>query len=225
MTQDKHIFSVTTRTLLGKKTKQLRRNGQIIGSVSIPNQPSLHIEASYRAFTDLIAKAGESGLLYLTVDVNKKQLPVLIEDLQIDPITEEILHVTFRQVSLTEKVEAEVPIIFIGEVAVKDGVLVTVKDSVEVEALPTDLPEHFEVDLSILSEIGQSITLADLVIDASKVELVLAEDQAAEDVTIVVLQGQQVEEEVVDEALAEPEILTASDKTEEVTPNSKDSKE
>jgi len=164
-------------------------------------------------------------LLYLTVDVNKKQLPVLIEDLQIDPITEEILHVTFRQVSLTEKVEAEVPIIFIGEVAVKDGVLVTVKDSVEVEALPTDLPEHFEVDLSILSEIGQSITLADLVIDASKVELVLAEDQAAEDVTIVVLQGQQVEEEVVDEALAEPEILTASDKTEEVTPNSKDSKE
>ncbi len=215
MTQDKHIFSASTRTLLGKKTKQLRRNGQIIGSVSIANKPSLHIEASYKDFTTLIEKAGESGLFYLSVDGGKQQLPVLIDDLQLDPITEEILHVTFRQVSLTQKVEAEIPVVFIGEITAKEAVLVTVKDTVEIEALPTDLPENFEVDLSVLAEIGQSITLADLKFDASKIQLVLAEDQEAADVTLVVLQGQQVEEEVTDEVPAEPEILTASDKTEE----------
>lgn len=215
MTQDKHIFPVATRTLFGKKTNQLRRNGQIIGSVSIANKPSLHIEASYKDFATLIDTAGESGLFYITIDGGKQQLPVLIDDLQIDPITEEILHVTFRQVSLTEKVEAEIPVVFIGEMTAKEAVLVTVKDTVEIEALPTDLPEHFEVDLSVLSEVGQSITLADLKFDASKIELVLAEGQEAADVAIVVVQGQQVEDEVTDETPAEPEILTASDKTEE----------
>jgi len=109
-----------------------------------------------------------------------------------DPVSGKPLHVDFRQVNLKEKVTANIPIEIIGEspaIKEKDGVLVTPLDEIEVEALPTDLPESIQVDISGLANIGDSITVADLKV-GDKVEI-----QTDPETPIVLIQEQQAEEE------------------------------
>lgn len=226
MTQANHIFSVETRSILGKKVKNLRADGLVIGSVSVPGKESLHVQASYRDLSKLLNEVAESSLFYLQIDGKKQTIPVLIDDIQVDPISQEMKHVTFRKVSLTETVEAEIEIEFIGEVEAKGGSLVTVRDTVEIEALPTDLPEMFEVDLSVITEIGQSITLADLTFDTEKISLVVGDQDPAE-MPIVVYQAQEEEEsdDDVDDEIAEPEITVGSGESGEKAAESEADKE
>ena len=84
-----------------------------------------------------------------------------------------MLHLDFYKVNLKEKITTTIPVELTGESpAVKTGnILVEVTDEVEVEALPTDLPEKFLVDTSRLENLNQTITVADLQIDKSKIEI------------------------------------------------------
>lgn len=129
------------------------------------NVPSLAVELSQKEFEGVFHQAGETGLLDLFVEGEEKARPVLIHSLQLHPVASQPLHVDFHQVDLKEKVKAMVPISFGGEpqaVKEKKGLLLTPLNEIEVEALPTDLPEHFEVDVSSLSEVDQEIKVADL---------------------------------------------------------------
>lgn len=191
---DKHTFDVQERNTLGKKVKQLRKQGLGVGSISTPNGKAKSVQFDQKKFNKMLEKAGESSLLYLSVGEEKKQRPVLVDEIQAEPVTGEMIHVTFRQVSLKDKVTAEIPVEFIGETDVADTTLVVVRDMVEVEALPTDLPEKIEVDISVLTEAGQSISVADLNVDTEKVTIVVGEDQEAENMPVVMLQ--EVQEEV-----------------------------
>lgn len=198
---DKHILQAQKREIVGKKVKQLRNQGLGIGSISTPSGKSLSVQFGQKELQKLLGEVGESTLIYLTIEGEKAARPVLLEEAQYSPLTHDLFHVAFRQVSLKEKVSAEIPVEIIGEVDVADTTLVVVKNSVEVEALPTDLPEKFEIDVSILTEAGQTISLADLKFDTSKITLVLAEDQDAATTPVVMLQ--EIKEEVVAEEPAE----------------------
>lgn len=86
--------------------------------------------------------------------------------------------------------------------------MVTVKDSIEVVALPTDLPESFVLDQSLLKEIGQTLSLADLKFDADKIELVLAEGEVPSEVVLLSVQEKREKKrlsEVAPSEGAEPE--------------------
>jgi large subunit ribosomal protein L25 len=194
---DKHTFSVQERTTLGKKVAQLRKQGLGVGSISTPNGKAKSVQFEQKKFSKMLENAGESSLLYLSVGEEKKQRPVLVDEIQENPVTGEMIHVTFRQVSLKDKVVAEVPVEFVGETNVPDTTLVIVRDMVEVEALPTDLPEKIEVDVTTLTEAGQTIAVSDLNVDTEKVTIVIGEDQEAENMPVVMLQ--EVQEEVADE--------------------------
>jgi large subunit ribosomal protein L25 len=85
-----------------------------------------------------------------------------------------MIHVNFLQVDLKEKVEAEVPVELVGESPAEKqslGTVVQYLNEIKVEALPTDLPEKFEVDTSELAEVDQAIYIKDLKYDKSKVEV------------------------------------------------------
>lgn len=194
---DKHILQAQKREIVGKKVKQLRNQGLGIGSISTPGGKSLSVQFAQKELQKLLTEVGESTLIYLTIEGEKTARPVLLEETQYNPLTQDLFHVAFRQVSLKEKVSAEIPVEIIGEVDIADTTLVVVKNSVEVEALPTDLPEKFEIDVTVLTEAGQTISLADLKFDASKVSLVLAEDQDPATTPVVMLQ--EIKEEVVAE--------------------------
>ncbi len=115
-------------------------------------------------FETVFSKSGESGLISLKID-NGQEYPVIVKDIQMDPIKQRIIHVDFFKVNMDEKVVAEVALEFVGESpAVKSagGIVVHNFDTLEIECLPSALIQHINVDLSLLAEIGDSITLADI---------------------------------------------------------------
>jgi large subunit ribosomal protein L25 len=89
----------------------------------------------------------------------------LIHDLDVHSVTDELLHVDFLAVKADEKVEAEVPIVLVGESPVEKnniGRVELVKDAVLVEAYPQDLPHEIKVDISKIQTPADVIHVSDL---------------------------------------------------------------
>jgi len=201
-----------------KKNNQLRREGLIPANMYQAGKESIALELDNGIFAKLIRNLNENAILYLQIGDDKKELPVLIDEVQYDVFGKNILHVVFRKINLSEKIHADVSIELVGEFEVENGVLVLAKDSVEIEALPTDVPEHFEIDQSQLKAIGDKITLDSLVFDSSKITLVLGEEEKPEDIALVLVQekAEEVIEEETSEELVEPELVGDKEaKTEE----------
>jgi large subunit ribosomal protein L25 len=113
-------------------------------------------------------KAGETGIVSLKI--GKESKPVLIRATQKHPLTGQILHIDFYQVNLKEKVKVEIPIEIIGEspaVEKSEGLLLTPITEIEVEALPTELPESIKVDISKLAHIDDAVLIKNLKIPPS----------------------------------------------------------
>jgi large subunit ribosomal protein L25 len=90
------------------------------------------------------------------------------------------LHVDFHKINLTEKVTANIPIVAIGDakaVSDKIGSLLTLLSEIEVEALPSNLPEKIEVDISGLSNVEESLKIKDIKIDNTKITLLSDPEQ------------------------------------------------
>src|SRR3989344_3130756 len=165
------------RTVLGRKVKQLRREGLIPAHVFGHKVKTTHVQVKATEFGKVFEKVGETGIIDLDVDKEKK--PVLVKNIQIHPVTDEPLHIDFYQVNLSEKVKVNVPLEITGEspaVEKKIGLLLTPISELEIEALPTDLPENIEVDISNLNEIDDEIKVKDLKVDRSKIEVLTDEE-------------------------------------------------
>lgn len=161
----KHSLTATTRSELRRKVKQLRLEGKLPGTVYGRGIKSASVTMAADSFAKVYADAGETGLIALQVD--KEMRPVLVHSVQKDPVTSNILHVEFHQVDLKEKVHAKVPVELVGEspaVAQKLGVLLTVLSDIEVEALPAELPEKIEVDITKLAEVDQEVKVSDIAV-------------------------------------------------------------
>lgn len=178
MTKEKHQLKAQVRTLLGRKVKQLRKEGLLPATVYGKGFDSISVQINLIEAEKIFNEIGESGLVELIVD-EKEKLPILFRNPQYHPLDEKLIHIDCYKVNLKEKISAMVPIEFVGESqAVKDGnTLVTVTDEVEVEALPADLPESIEVDLTVLENLESTITVADLKVDKSKVEILTDAEQ------------------------------------------------
>lgn len=178
MTKEKHQLNAQVRTLLGRKVKQLRKEGLLPATVYGKGFDSMSVQINLIEAEKIFNEIGESGLVELIVD-EKEKLPILFRNPQYHPLDEKLIHIDCYKVNLKEKISAMVPIEFIGESqAVKDGnTLVTVTDEVEVEALPADLPESIEIDLAVLENLESVVTVADLKVDRSKVEILTDAEQ------------------------------------------------
>jgi len=178
MTKEKHQLNAQIRTLLGRKVKQLRNQGLLPATIYGKGLESISIQVNLIEAEKVFEEVGESGLVELMVN-EKEKLPILFRNPQYHPVEGNLIHIDCYKVNLKEKISAMVPIEFIGESqAVKDGnTLMTVTDEVEVEALPADLPESIEVDLAVLENLESVITVADLKIDKSKVEILTDAEQ------------------------------------------------
>lgn len=195
---DKTTFSVEERQVLGSKVKNIRNNNQMPGNVYGIGKDSEAVILSLNEFARLYDEVGETGVVYLKIGDRKQATPVLIDEVQVHPVTNQPLHVAFKRVDLSQEIEAEIPVELIGEFDVSQAVMVQVKKEIEVEALPEDLPDNFQIDLSTLTEIGQMITLKDLDFDKSKVKLVGVETDEDWEQPVVLVQEQR-EEEVEEE--------------------------
>jgi len=169
---DKKILKAEKRKVFGRKVKILRREGIIPGNVYGKKIKSEGIQVDQKEFEEVFKETGETGLIELVLGKEKKA--VLVHNLQTDPLEDTIIHVDFLQVDLKQKVSADIPVEIVGEAPAEKqgmGTLVQYIDEIEVEALPTDLPEKFEIDVSILAEVDAFISVKDLKVEKDKVKI------------------------------------------------------
>ncbi len=161
---EKYQLKAKKRTLLGRKVKQLRKKGLLPGNLYGREIKSCPVEVDLVSFKKVFRQAGETKIVELYLG-EKEIRPVLIHNVAIDPLTDNPLHVDFYQVNLKEKITAKVPIILTGQspaVNQKIGLLIQTLNEVEIEALPTNLPEKLMMDVSSLTQLDQELKVADL---------------------------------------------------------------
>lgn len=190
-------LNADVRKIAGRKVKTLRAKGIIPANIYGKDVKSVSVQVNSKEFKEVFKKAGETGIVDLSI--GKEVRPVLVGNLSVHPATDEILHIDFRQVNLKEKVSANIPVELVGESpAEKSGVgtVVLLLQELEVEALPADLPEKFEIDASKLAEVDQTVKISDLDVDKKKVEF----KQSADEIVAKVEPPQK--EEVVEAPVA-----------------------
>lgn len=205
------VLNAQRRDVLGKQVKALRRQGHLPAVVYGHHIQPVAILLDTKEASRLLSGVTSSQLI--KVSINGEQHNVLVREKQRNPITGTLLHVDFLEVSMTEKLRANVVIALEGEApAVKelDGIVVTGIEQLEVESLPGDLPERITVDISSLVAIGDSIHVRDIRVPAA-VEVLTDLDEMIVLVTAPV--AEEVEEvEVVGEG---PEVIEKGKKEEE----------
>lgn len=151
------------RELFGKQLKKLRKEGKLPANIFGPDIKSEAITVNVIDFKRIYKQAKETAVVY--IKHGTKETPVLIRSVQKHPVIDLLLHVDFRKIDLTQKIETKVPILVVGEapaVEQKGGVLLTQLNEVTVEALPDEIPSNISVDISSLNEIGDEINIAGL---------------------------------------------------------------
>lgn len=171
---DKLSLNAEERTVLGKKVNRLRKDGKLPAHVFGKGLDTEHVTIDTKEFLQIFHQAGETGLISLKIGAEKVR-PVLIREVQYNPVTGDLIHIDFYQVNLTQKVKVSVPLILIGEqpesVHLGETIVLQTLNEVEVEALPTDLIEKIEVDITPLKNIDDTISVSQLNFDHIKLTI------------------------------------------------------
>lgn len=195
------------RQVLGKKVKKFRKDGLIPGNVYGKGLESEHVFIKSALFNQVFIRAGQTGLIDLKIGTEKVK-PVLIRDLQYDPVRGQLLHIDFYQVNLLEKVRVNVPIILIGDEAelvhLGEAVVLNPVSEIEVEALPGDLIDKVEVDITPLKAVDDAITVGELNLDREKITVITPEEEVVVKLAPAITEEMQklIEEQAAEAAAA-----------------------
>lgn len=175
----------------GASARALRRAGSVPGVVYGAHHAATPIAISAMAFGKVLREAGEATIVSLAG--LGEPLPTLIHEVDLDPITNQPRHVDFYAVTKGEKVEVAIPLVFKGvSPAVEQGAnLVKVLHELEVKADPMNLPHDIEVDLSVLTALGDRIRAKDLVLPTG-VELITEPEEVVALVQEIVEEKEEV---------------------------------
>ena len=212
--QPKVELNVSPRPVLGKKVKRLRREGIIPANVYGRALDSVAIQVVRDDLVRVVRTAGRNEIIYLRLD-GEEPRPTFVRQIQLNPVTDAILHVDFYQISLAEKVRIEVPVALVGTAPAEQthgGTLLHSLDSITVEGLPADIPSVIEVEVSGLEEIDASIHVGELSVPDQVTVLTDPEVVVAKIAPPHV--EKEVEEEVVEEEVAAEEEAAAEEAAE-----------
>jgi len=163
-------IAVDPRLVTGKQVRALRRQGITPAHLYGHATDSLSLQAGTKEIVDLLRTAKRNAIVDLRINGESEPRPVVLRGIQRNPVTSELLHVDFLQISLTERLRADVPLVLVGEapaVNMYNGVLLQSIEYLHVEALPMDVPEQIEVDVSGLAELDASLHVRDLNVPAN----------------------------------------------------------
>lgn len=169
MSQDTISLELTTRTVTGKAVKQLRKDGTVPAVIHDHGKESLHVQGEYNAVAKVWQQAGKHHPVEIAAD--GKKFTALIKDAAFDPRKHTITHLVFNAVDKNQKVEAEIPVQpryaegNESSPAERAGLIVLAQlDAVEVRAIASKLPDFLEYNAEKLVEIGDHVTVADLIV-------------------------------------------------------------
>lgn len=158
-------LAAATRT---QKGERVRQTGKLPAIVYGADGKPVSISLNYSEFLKLYKAAGASTLVDLALD-SKEVGKVIIQDVQLDPVSDGILHVDLKRIDMNKKMRAPVELKFVGEAPIikaSGGTMVTSVDTVEVECLPKDLVSHIDVTIANLNTYDDVIKVKDLTLPA-----------------------------------------------------------
>lgn len=220
-------LSANIRQTTGSKVKKIREIGKTPGVVystksSIGKADVLNIEVDTKELVKIYKLAGESTLVEL--DVNGSRRDVLFKNVQVDPISYKPLHVSFFEVDMSQPIETEIPVILINEdqcAPVKDGsgILIQVIDSIKVKCLPKFIPQKFEIDVSVLKNVEDVLTIGEAIkITNDKVEILDDKSEALVKVDF----AEQKEAEAEPTSVSDVDVITAKEESDSNDPKATD---
>lgn len=214
---EKVFLKAELRENSGKEScKKIRKIGQVPGIIYKDGHKGQNVRVDRKSLWHAMhTQAGENAII--TMEIAGKGEPlektVIVQDTQYDPVNDFLLHVDFHEISLTEKLKVEVPVVVKGVpigVAEEEGVLNQAFWELEVECLASQIPKHIDVYADNL-HIGDAIHVKDIKVPEGVV--ILADPEQV--VVSVNLPKMEVEEEAPVETAEEPEVIKKGKKEEE----------
>ncbi len=199
------------REALGKEVRFLRRQGVTPVNLFGHGLESISLQCDTSKLTQTLSKAGQTRLINLKIGGEKKRHSVVIRGVQREPLRGGLLHVDFLEVSMTERVKMDVPLVITGEAPIsksKDYMITQELNTLAVECLPADIPENLEVDISSLTEPEQVLRVKDIEVGE---DVTVQDDDEVVVIRITHLQAAKIEEE----AEVEEEVTEAAEAGEE----------
>ncbi|MCA9325084.1 50S ribosomal protein L25 [Candidatus Saccharibacteria bacterium] len=169
MTQDKISLTLTPREITGKQVKQLRRDGLVPAVIHDHGKDSVNVQAEYNELAKVFRQAGKHHPVNLKA--GDKTYLAIIKSATFEPRKNRLNHIVFNAVSANEKVEAEIPVRAkydegneVSPAERNSLIVLSNLESVLVEAVPSKLPDYLEYDGEKLVEVGDHVTVGDLII-------------------------------------------------------------
>ena len=189
----------------GKKPtpSMLRRSGMIPAILYGRQVAPVSLQVSEKEFDRALQQGARHGVIELSVvqgdDIHTE--PVMLKEIQVDPLRGVVTHVDFHRISMEEKIRATVPVVLSGTDEVEDrgGIIQHQLREFEVECLPTDIPQRIIVDISSLG-IGDNVSIKDVEFPTDVVAL-----QSPESIVLTIVAPRRIEEEVAEDEEAEAE--------------------
>lgn len=195
------ILRAEPRTILGKKVKQLRRIGRVPAVVYGPVlSETISVSVDAREFDRFYHRAGHATLFTLKWEGGEQA--VVIRDVQMDPVKQTPIHADFFAPNLRVVLTASVPINFNNEPEITNAILTHNLNELQVSALPAEIPQHVEVDLSGMTAVGDSVRAGDVTLPTG-VTLITPEDEILAILSGVAAAEEPEEVEAADEEAAE----------------------
>jgi large subunit ribosomal protein L25 len=161
---EKTVLTVAPRTVLGKATKRLRREGLVPANIYGHKKDSKSIQIDALAFDHIRRQHGLRNIISLELPGAEAE-NVLVRHIQRDPVTGKIIHVDFARVNIREHLEFRVSLNFVGEapgVKLQGGVLLHLTETITVDSAASDIVESLDVDISVLTEIDSTLVAGDV---------------------------------------------------------------
>lgn len=201
------------RQQMGKRSRSLRRSGQIPGVYYIRGEQNIPITVNEKSLRPLIYTS-DTHIINLKFDDGGEKNCIL-RDIQFDPVTDRPVHFDLQGLRADEKINIEVPIVVVGgtPVGVRDGgILQHIIHRLKISCLPKDIPEHIEVNAEEL-KINHFVHVRDLKLE--NVTILENPDNSIVGVVPPTIEKEPTPGEVVAEAPAEPEVIAKGKKLEE----------
>lgn len=198
------VLNLETRKQTGTgAVKKIRRTGRIPGVFYFHGQKSITFNVQKSELATI--HGHESALIEAIID-GKDRRKCIIREIQFDPLTQSPIHIDLLGIKLTEKITVSVPLVYLGTpagVKTEGGLMQQLYREIEIECLPTDIPEKIEIDVTHLS-IGNSIRIGDIHVDNVKI---LSDPEIAL-VNVVALRAAEEVAPSPEVETAEPEVIT-----------------
>lgn len=206
-------LNVNLRTEKGKgSARRFRAVDKVPAVVYGLGRPSRLLTVEKKDIERYLREVTGTTLVLLKVDGGKDEAYAIVKEYQLDPIRDTIIHLDFLEVDLTKKTVVDVTLNYTGKPQGVEmgGTVEVLKREIEVECLPSNIPEYISVDISSL-DIGDVLHVADIVFPE---DVETTEDMSLPIVSVKMIAEEVeevVEEEVVEEEAEAPDEVSGED--------------